>query len=84
MGDAIHTPETQTVGTFMGYTFLDELEGFIRMAKGYIIRGEDRAAMCFHNAEVKFLPPPFESIVNAGLCRLRFMPGETMLPRCGP
>ncbi|TFK63945.1 WD40 repeat-like protein [Pluteus cervinus] len=54
LGDSPYKPETQSVGTFVGHAFIDNLESFVKLARGYVLKGPDRSSVCLSNAQVAF------------------------------
>ncbi|KAG5719367.1 WD repeat-containing protein 24 [Termitomyces sp. T112] len=53
LGDSCYVPVSQDVGTFNSKS-ANDVEAFNRLARGYIIIGEDRPTICAVNARVAF------------------------------
>ncbi|CAL1708081.1 unnamed protein product [Somion occarium] len=52
LGDKPYGPKTQTVGMLAGTDLTEDIDVFVKLAKGYIFEGTDRREICTHNAEV--------------------------------
>ena len=55
LGDKLHTYTSQTIGMLSGTNLVDDLDDFVRLAKGYIFEGQEREELCTYNANVRFL-----------------------------
>ncbi|THH27980.1 hypothetical protein EUX98_g6214 [Antrodiella citrinella] len=52
LGDRSYSPASQTFGTFVNNDSEEEVELFVKLARGYKFDGNDRASICAHNAGV--------------------------------
>jgi len=57
LGDPSYSGSSQGIGTHYGEENLHDLDMFVKLAKGYVIEGENRAGVCMINAEVRMSIP---------------------------
>lgn len=62
LGDKPYMPSSQTIGMLSGTDLVEDIDVFVRLAKGYVFEGLEREEICSHNSEV--------SVTFLSLCRV--------------
>lgn len=52
LGDPPYLPQSQSMGSYTHDWASEDVEGFIKLARGYVLQGEDRPSICSFNAGV--------------------------------
>jgi hypothetical protein len=55
LGDPVYLPQSQNIGFHTHDWAAEDMEGFIKLAHGYLLEGADRPSVCRFNASVGHL-----------------------------